>query len=188
MAVTPHAGTRPWLLASCPFGQEFRTPCRCNSRWLNMRLVTAAPPDRALPAVVCRDRGKSGQDRQGIAYNGGSERADRSGDQRAVISGHRSAFDGAPLIPPWRLTPADQPIRANESTSVLRAMPNVRQTDAFVAPASKATTTAASFSASMPLGRPPRLPRRRAASKPAFTRSWVKDRSNCARVWGCLKP
>jgi hypothetical protein len=39
---------------------------------------------------------------------------------------------------------------------------------------------AANFSASIAMGRPPRRPRRRAAARPALTRSCVKDRSNCA--------
>jgi hypothetical protein len=45
---------------------------------------------------------------------------------------------------------------------VLRLTPKVRQTEALVAPASNAATTALSFSASIAAGRPPRRPRRRA--------------------------
>src|SRR3954465_8552334 len=52
--------------------------------------------------------------------------------------------------------PADHPIRARESISVLRLMPKVRQTAALVAPPSTAVITAPSFSASMATGRPPR--------------------------------
>ena len=52
---------------------------------------------------------------------------------------------------------------------------NVRQTAALVAPPSSAATIAASFSASMAIGRPPRRPRRRAAASPALTRSCVKE-------------
>ena len=76
------------------------------------------------------------------------------------------------------LTSADHPIRARESRSVLRLMPNVRQTAALVAPPSSTAITAASFSASMAMGRPPWRPRRRAAASPAWTRSWISDRSN----------
>jgi hypothetical protein len=83
---------------------------------------------------------------------------------------------------PCILRPPDQPIRAKESMSVLRLMPKVRQTAALVAPPSSATTTAASFSPSIATGRPPRRPRRRAAARPARTRSWIRDRSNCARA------
>ena len=64
--------------------------------------------------------------------------------------------------------------------SVLRLIPKVRQTAAFVAPPSSAAMTAAIFSASIATGRPPRRPRRRAAARPALTRSRVSDRSNCA--------
>ncbi len=64
--------------------------------------------------------------------------------------------------------------------SVLRLIPKVRQTAAFVAPPSSAATTAAIFSASIATGRPPCRPRRRAAARPARTRSWVRERSNCA--------
>ena len=63
---------------------------------------------------------------------------------------------------------------------MLRLMPKVRQTVALVAPPSRAAITALSFSASMAVGLPPRRPRRRAASSPARTRSWISDRSNCA--------
>jgi hypothetical protein len=76
--------------------------------------------------------------------------------------------------------PADQPTRSRESISVLRLTPNVRQTAALVAPLLSAAITAASFSASITTGRPPRRPRRRAAARPALTRSWVRERSNCA--------
>ena len=44
--------------------------------------------------------------------------------------------------------------------SVLRLIPKVRQTAAFVVPPSSAVTTAAIFSASIATGRPPRRPRR----------------------------
>jgi hypothetical protein len=44
-------------------------------------------------------------------------------------------------------------------------MPEVRQTAALVAPPSSAATTAASFSASIAEGRPPRRPRHRAAAR-----------------------
>ena len=47
------------------------------------------------------------------------------------------------------LRPADQPMRASESISVLRRMPKVRQTAALVAPPSSAAITAPSFSASI---------------------------------------
>ena len=67
----------------------------------------------------------------------------------------------------WTLMPADQPTRARELINVLRLMPNVRQAAALVAPASNAAITAASFSASTAVGRPPRRPRRRAAARPA---------------------
>ena len=46
------------------------------------------------------------------------------------------------------------------SMSVLRLIPNVRQTAALEAPLSSAEVTAASFSASIAVGRPPRRPRR----------------------------
>jgi hypothetical protein len=46
--------------------------------------------------------------------------------------------------------------------SVLRLIPKVRHTAAFVAPPSSAATTAAIFSALIATGRPPRRPRRRA--------------------------
>src|SRR3954470_14637604 len=62
--------------------------------------------------------------------------------------------------------PADHPIRARESISVLRLTPKVRQTAALVAPPSRAVITAPSFSASMTAGRPPRRPRRRGAPSP----------------------
>ena len=91
-----------------------------------------------------------------------------------LLPAHRS-------VSPCGLTPADQPIRARESISVLRLIPKVRQTAALVAPPSSAATTAAIFSASIATGRPPRRPRRRAAARPALTRSWVNDRSNCAK-------
>ena len=52
---------------------------------------------------------------------------------------------------------------------MLRGMPKVRQTDAFVAPALSAVITVANFSASIPKGLPPCRPRRRAAARPAFT-------------------
>ena len=75
--------------------------------------------------------------------------------------------------------------------SVLRLIPKVRQTAAFVVPASSAVTTAAIFSASIATGRPPRRPRRRAAARPARTRSWIRDRSNCAsapKTWNRNSP
>jgi len=75
--------------------------------------------------------------------------------------------------------------------SVLRLIPKVRQTAAFVVPPSSAVTTAAIFSASIATGRPPRRPRRRAAARPARTRSWVRDRSNCAsapKTWNRNSP
>ena len=75
--------------------------------------------------------------------------------------------------------------------SVLRLIPKVRHTAAFVAPPSSAATTAAIFSASIATGRPPRRPRRRAAARPARTRSWVNDRSNCAsapKTWNRNSP
>ena len=64
--------------------------------------------------------------------------------------------------------------------SVLRLIPKVRQTAAFVAPPSSAATTAAIFSGSIVTGRPPHRPRRWAAARPARTRSWINERSNCA--------
>ena len=51
--------------------------------------------------------------------------------------------------------------------------------------------TAAIFSASIATGRPPRRPRRRAAARPALTRSRVSDRSNCAsapKIWKSNSP
>ena len=57
---------------------------------------------------------------------------------------------------------------------MLRLIPRVRQTAAFVAPPSSAATTAAIFSASIATGRP----RRRAAARLALTRSCVNERSN----------
>jgi len=80
---------------------------------------------------------------------------------------------------PCGLAAADQPIRVSVSMSVLRLTAKVRQTAAFVAPPSSAATTAAIFSVSIATGRPPRRPRRRAAARPAFTRSWINERSNC---------
>ena len=69
---------------------------------------------------------------------------------------------------------------AKASMSVLRLIPKVRQTAALEAPPSSAEVTAASFSASIVVGRPPRRPRRRAAASPACLRSWMSERSNCA--------
>ena len=72
--------------------------------------------------------------------------------------------------------------------SVLRLIPKVRQTAALVAPPSSAAMTAAIFSASIATGRPPR---RRAAARPALTRSRVSDRSNCAsapKTWNRNSP
>ncbi len=60
--------------------------------------------------------------------------------------------------------------------SVLRLIAKVRHTAAFVAPPSSAATTAVIFSVSITTGRP----RRRAAARPARTRSWTNERSNCA--------
>jgi hypothetical protein len=56
-----------------------------------------------------------------------------------------------------------QPTRASVSTKVDRGMLNVRQTDAFVAPFSRAAMIWSIFSWSIARGRPPLLPRRRAA-------------------------
>ena len=66
---------------------------------------------------------------------------------------------------PCGLAPADQPIRVSESMSVLRLIPKVRQTAAFVAPPSSAATTAVIFSASIVTGRPPRRRGSRKASE-----------------------
>jgi hypothetical protein len=101
-------------------------------------------------------------------------------DRIAQRSGLRSIAVVVPLTPPAPCSAGTHPIRTRESSSVLRLMPNVRQTAAFVAPLSSAAITAASFSASIAGGRPPRRPRRRAAASPACTRSWINDRSNCA--------
>ena len=75
--------------------------------------------------------------------------------------------------------------------SVLRLIPKVRQTAAFVVLPSSAVTTAAIVSASIATGRPPRRPRRRAAARPALTRSWINERSNCAsapKTWNRNSP
>jgi integrase-like protein len=104
----------------------------------------------------------------------------RSPDRTAWRVALRSIPVGASRAFPWLAKPAIQPIRARESINVLRLTPNVRQTAALVAPASRAAITAASFSASIAPGRPPRRPRRRAAARPALTRSCMSDRSNCA--------
>jgi len=90
---------------------------------------------------------------------------------------------------PCILRPADHPIRARESISVLRLMPKVRRTAALVAPPSSAAHhRRRKLFAIDRNGAPLRRPRRPAAARPAVTRSWVKDRSNCARApktWNC---
>ena len=55
----------------------------------------------------------------------------------------------------------------------------------------RAIVTAASFSAPMATGRPPRRPRRAAAASPACTRSWTRGRSSCAstpKTWNRNPP
>src|SRR5271165_6536252 len=97
--------------------------------------------------------------------------ADRSVDRTARRSGLRSVAVGASLMPPCTSRPANQPIRAKESISVPRLMPKVRQTAALVAPRARAAITAPNFLASIAR----RRLRRRAAARPALTRSRVGD-------------
>ena len=93
--------------------------------------------------------------------------------------------------PPGSLTPADQPIRARESIRVLRLMPNVRQTVALVGAAIECRDHRRELlgidrrRASSPASAP------QAAARPAMTRSWVRDRSNCAsapKTWNRNSP
>src|SRR5215213_9005922 len=70
-----------------------------------------------------------------------------------------------------------QPTRASVSTSVERGTLKVRHTLALLAPPSSAATICSTFSRSSAGGRPPLRPRRRAAAKPARTRSRVSARS-----------
>ncbi|WP_026018745.1 hypothetical protein, partial [Komagataeibacter europaeus] len=56
-----------------------------------------------------------------------------------------------------------QPIRASVSISVERGTPKLRHIAALLAPPSRATVIAATFSASIAGGLPPRRPRRLAA-------------------------
>src|SRR5204862_6917626 len=67
--------------------------------------------------------------------------ADRTVDRTARRSGPRSVAVGASAVSPRRLRPADQPIRARESMSVLRRRPKMRQTVAFMAPPSTRSWT-----------------------------------------------
>ena len=91
------------------------------------------------------DSAGSPRDPRRTACNGGPAHAAPSADRTAPRSGLRSIAVVASLMPPGPLRPADQPIRARESISVLRLMPKVRQTAALVAPPSSAVITAAEF-------------------------------------------
>ena len=111
-------------------------------------------------------RGNAGlpQDQSWTACSAGPVHAASSAARTAPRPGFRSAAAAAPRVSPASLRPADQPMRASESISVLRRMPNVRQTVALLTPPSSAAITALSFSTSIATGRPPRRPRRRARS------------------------
>jgi len=63
------------------------------------------------------------------------------------------------------------------SASVCRAILNVRQTLALLAPPSSAITICSTCSEFTTGGRPPLRPHRLAAASPAFTRSWTSARS-----------
>ncbi len=93
------------------------------------------------------------------------------------------------------LTGPVQPMRSSVPMRVDRGTLNDRHTDALLAPASRAAVICSIVSASMLGGRPPRRPRRRAATKPAITRSRVSARSywasapkseNSNSPWGVL--
>lgn len=105
---------------------------------------------------------------------------------RAAQKGHRaiwrqerpSAWSAFRLQVPGPV----QPIRRSVSMSVERGTLNVRHTDALLAPVSRAVRICSIFSASIAGGLPPFSPRRRAAAKPALTRSVISVLSYSARV------